>query len=174
MVDNFLTERKIFTLHKALNNPIWRYGWPDKTLPDYIKTAFQIFIAGKKRLENGCAEEELAQNPDFGLLIEIWQRAKQDHMPINSNLLGVYANGQVFGQDAPIHRDNRPGEEGMTLVLFANPHWPVAWGGALQFYDKNREDIVKSVLPKPGRAVFFLEALLTMLIHPTHPHYKCE
>ena len=87
-------------------------------------------------------------------LSKIWDKAKVDYMP-SHRLIGVYANGQLTDQESPIHRDYKVGEKGSTLLLFGNDFWPTPWGGALNFYDEEINDVIRSVLPKPGRAVIF-------------------
>jgi len=132
-----------------LKSAIWRYGWPINNAY-FAKPCWHVFIAGSRRPEWETCESELEQHPAWGFLYGVWARLKREHLP-NATLLGVYANGQTLGQDSPIHRDNRAGEVSTTVVLFCNEVWATCWGGELVFYDNNKEDLIKSVLPKPGR-----------------------
>lgn len=72
------------------------------------------------------AEEELEANERWRFLLGIWGRLCAVHMN-DVRLVGVYANGQSFGQDSPIHRDNLPSEPGQTAVLFCNDYWATTW-----------------------------------------------
>ncbi|MGY4490218.1 2OG-Fe(II) oxygenase [Pseudomonas sp. TE3610] len=132
---------------------MWRYGWP-RSDAYFARPCWHIFIAGARRPEGECCASELAVNPEWGFLASVWSRIKELHIP-DAILLGVYANGQTLGQDSPIHRDNKPQERGKTVVLFCNSHWASCWGGELVFYDHQKMNVIKSVLPRSGRFVVF-------------------
>lgn len=138
---------------KNLKSSIWRYGWPINDAY-FSRPCWHSFIAGSGRPDKKSCESELAFDRKWQALSSFWERIKSTNIP-RATLLGVYANGQTFGQDAPIHRDNRPREEGTTVILFCNEHWATCWGGELIFYDQLKQDIIATVMPKPGRAVLF-------------------
>lgn len=140
-------------IYGLLKKAIWRYGWPINDA-HFSRPCWHAFIAGSQRVQRQSSEAELRTHPSWSVLYDIWMRIKAAHMP-EAILLGVYANGQTLGQDSPIHRDNKPSENGKTVVVFCNEHWATCWGGELVFYDSRKQDIIKSVLPKPGRVVVF-------------------
>ncbi|MGH8387061.1 MAG: 2OG-Fe(II) oxygenase [Pseudomonas sp.] len=107
----------------------------------------------KDRPDRQSCLEELNSNESWRFLIGFWERFSDLHN-FNMTLLGVYANGQTFGQDTIIHRDNKT-HPGFTVIVFCNEYWPTSWGGELVFYDDNKENIVKAVLPKSRRVVIF-------------------
>lgn len=153
ILDNYVFASEEEQINRNLNDYSWRLGWP-KATPFHVRPGWQHFIAGKSRPEKLSYEEELVSDKKWSFLNDIWIRAKNQFLP-NATLLGVYANGQTFGQDSPIHRDVGRREKGKTLLLFCNPSWPAAWGGELVFYNDEKDDIIKAVLPKPKRAVIF-------------------
>lgn len=153
VIDDAVTSDELIRINRQLSGECWRYGWPVNLAP-HARPCWHSFIVGRKRPEGLCAVDELKSHEQWGFLVDFWQRIKSAHMP-TAILLGVYANGQTVGQDAPIHRDNKVDESGLTVVMFCNEYWPSSWGGELVFYDHRKENILKSVLPKPGRIVIF-------------------
>lgn len=138
---------------EQFKSAVWRFGWPRNDAV-FSRPCWHIFIAGSRRPEGQSCEEELRDSTEWGFLAPIWARVKRTFLP-EATLLGVYANGQTLGQDSPIHRDNKPGEVGTTVIMFCNGYWASCWGGELVFYNNSKADVVKAVLPKPGRVVLF-------------------
>ncbi|WP_194792506.1 2OG-Fe(II) oxygenase [Pseudomonas sp. UFMG81] len=153
VVDDAATSDELKRINRQLSTACWRYGWPVNHAP-HARPCWHSFIVGRKRPERQCAGDDLIHHEQWGFLADFWRRVKLAHMQ-TATLLGVYANGQTAGQDSPIHRDNKVDEQGLTVVLFCNEHWATSWGGELVFYDHRKENILKSVLPKPGRMVVF-------------------
>lgn len=153
VIDDAVTVEEQHQIVEQLSSAIWRFGWPINHSA-FARTCWHSFIAGSSRVERQPADGELATHPRWGFLSAFWDRVRSAHMP-GATLLGVYANGQTFGQDSPIHRDNIVSETGLTVVMFCNDHWATCWGGELVFYDDQKENIIKAVLPKPGRIVIF-------------------
>ncbi|MFJ2545629.1 2OG-Fe(II) oxygenase [Pseudomonas sp. NPDC087612] len=153
VVDDFVTVDEQCKVVQQLKGAIWRYGWPVNTAT-HSRPCWHTFIAGAGRQKFLCAEDELKSSDAWSFLFPFWARVKQQYMQ-DATLIGVYANGQTFAQESPIHRDNQPGEEGQTVLMFCNEFWPTSWGGELVFYDHPKNDIIKAVLPKPGRIVVF-------------------
>lgn len=134
-----------------LSKSVWRFGWPVND-SYFSRQCWHVFIAGRRRPERMSCEAELTG--DWECLWKFWRGLKRESLP-PVKLMGVYANGQTCGQDAPIHRDNWGNEKGVTVLIFCNPFWATSWGGELVFYDDAKVDVIKSVLPKPGRVVIF-------------------
>lgn len=151
--DDGLTVEEQSRIVAQLNAAVWRYGWP-RNDAYFSRPCWHMFIAGARRPEGECCADELAMSPEWGFLASVWGRIKKLHVP-GATLLGVYANGQTLGQDSPIHRDNKPHEPGKTVLLFCNSHWASCWGGELVFYDHQKMNVIRSVLPRPGRLVIF-------------------
>lgn len=65
----------------------------------------------------------------------------------------VYEPGSFYQKhlDAFKGRSNRV----LTNVIYLNEHWESEWGGELAVYDE-ADQLIERVLPKGGRAIFFL------------------
>ncbi len=153
VVDDFLTESEEVGINLQLKGAVWRYNWPNYEELPFVRPCWHVFIAGKGRPDRQSCLEELNSNESWRFLIGFWERFSALHK-FNMTLLGVYANGQTFGQDTIIHRDNKT-HPGLTVIVFCNEHWPTSWGGELVFYDDTKENIIKAVLPKSRRIVIF-------------------
>jgi SM-20-related protein len=153
LLDDAITPQEQKQLSEAFSGALWRYDWPVNSAP-LVRPFWHFFIAGSQRQSLACCEDELADHERWGFLIDIWKRISTAHMQ-NSRLIGVYANGQTWGQDSPIHRDNLPSEPGRTAVLFCNDYWTTTWSGELLFCNNAKTDVITAVLPKPGRIVIF-------------------
>lgn len=66
----------------------------------------------------------------------------------------AYINQTAFGDLNYPHVDALPGREDVTLLLYANPRWERAWGGATVLYDGER-GLDLAVQPRPGRVLMF-------------------
>ncbi|WP_339429366.1 2OG-Fe(II) oxygenase [Pseudomonas taetrolens] len=153
VIDDFLTEAEEREINVLLKGSVWRYNWPNYEVLPFIRPCWHVFIAGKGRPLGQSSLEELNENKPWQFLSGVWARFLQLHS-FKITLLGVYANGQTFGQDTIIHRDNKV-HPGLTVIVFCNEYWPTSWGGELVFYDDSKENIIKAVLPKSRRVVVF-------------------
>ena len=73
---------------------------------------------------------------------------------INRKLLNAFKFSDILS----LHLDNNTkGLESKTAIIYGNKEWKASWGSETVFFDKNAEDadIIKSVLPKPGRLLIF-------------------
>lgn len=153
VIDDFLTEAEELEINAQLKGAVWRYNWPNYEELPFIRPCWHVFIAGKSRPQGQSSLDELKGNHPWCFLSGVWERFLKLHA-FKITLLGVYANGQTFGQDTIIHRDNKV-YPGLTMIVFCNEHWPTSWGGELVFYDDAKENIIKAVLPKSRRVVVF-------------------
>ncbi|MFJ7885573.1 2OG-Fe(II) oxygenase [Pseudomonas sp. NPDC096917] len=147
----FLTEAEELEINAVLMGAVWRYNWPNYEALPFIRPCWHVFIAGKARPQGQSSLEELKSNQPWCFLNGGWERFLSLHT-FKTILLGVCANGQTFGQDTIIHRDNKV-NPGLTMIVFCNEYWPTSWGGELVFYDDAKENIIKAVLPKSRRVV---------------------
>ena len=87
---------------------------------------------------------------------KIWEKLAERLKPHSFAVRGVFLNGQTYGLDNAIHTDRPTDEEGWyTAIVYLNPKWTIHDGGETMFYNDERTDVIMSVLPKPGRVVFF-------------------
>ena len=153
VIDDFLTEAEESEINVQLKGAVWRYNWPNYEELPFVRPCWHVFIAGKGRPLGQSSLEELRGNQSWGFLTGVWERFLALHK-FKATLLGVYANGQTFGQDTIIHRDNKV-HPGLTIIVFCNEYWPTSWGGELIFYDDTKENIIKAVLAKSKRVAVF-------------------
>ena len=153
VIDDFLTEAEESEINIQLKGEVWRYNWPNYEPLPFVRPCWHVFIAGKGRPLGQSSLDELRGNQAWGFLTGVWERFLALHT-FKVTLLGVYANGQTFGQDTIIHRDNKV-HPGLTIIVFCNEYWPTSWGGELVFYDETKANIIKAVLPKSKRVVVF-------------------
>ena len=153
VIDDFLTEAEESEINVQLKGAVWRYNWPNYEELPFVRPCWHVFIAGKGRPLGQSSLEELRGNQSWGFLTGVWERFLALHK-FKVTLLGVYANGQTFGQDTIIHRDNKV-YPGLTIIVFCNEYWSTSWGGELIFYDDTKNNIIKAVLPKSRRVVVF-------------------
>tara|TARA_R100001460_G_scaffold25385_4_gene51022 strand:+ start:1310 stop:2170 length:861 start_codon:yes stop_codon:yes gene_type:complete len=68
----------------------------------------------------------------------------------------IYASGNPYGTVHESHTDyGLNSQGGITVMYYLNNTWDLNLGGETVFYDVDRQDIQKSVIPKPGRIVIF-------------------
>lgn len=69
----------------------------------------------------------------------------------------AYASGSVYGTINPIHTDDTAENynEIVTIMFYLNKIWAMGHAGETIFLTKDWNEIWKSVIPKPGRAVLF-------------------
>lgn len=70
------------------------------------------------------------------------------------HLDAVYANAYSFADVPMVHQDTQYDNE-LTVLYYANPVWDVNYGGETVFLDHENGELVKAVLPKPGRILIF-------------------
>lgn len=115
--------------------------------------------------------EELAEadwkerHSDLPALVELWELLK-DRSPVGKRLrprpTRVLVNGAVSAHDGYAHTDalSLPSEGLLghalyTHIIYLNKNWNIDMGGAVEFYNVERTEIIKSVSPKFGRMVVF-------------------
>jgi hypothetical protein len=64
------------------------------------------------------------------------------------------------GDSLKIHSDFNWVEElglhrTVSVVIYLNDEWQEDWGGSLNFYDKDRKTVIKSITPGPGNAAIW-------------------
>jgi len=69
-------------------------------------------------------------------------------------VLSISFNKSSFGTSDLVHVDSTDNNN-YTILAYINPEWSVDWGGETLFYDSNLQEIVKAIIPKPGRVIIF-------------------
>ena len=122
-------------------------------------------------LSGGCDNVDNADSPTFwmsefnllehqiisNLWNEIYTTLQSQQIINNQNIevLRVYTNGQTYGLDGGVHKDeNKPGH--YTILYYAvNDTWNKNWHGETIFYDDNEEQVIAVCTPKRNSFVFF-------------------
>ena len=65
----------------------------------------------------------------------------------------TYASANPYGTVHESHDENSQG--GITIMYYLNNFWNFNFAGETVFYDRNTQDILKSIIPKPGRITVF-------------------
>ena len=58
-------------------------------------------------------------------------------------------------EDCPKPHVDSQVEQGVTYLIYVNPDWNITMGGETLFIDNETDEIIKSVLPRPGRMIKF-------------------
>jgi SM-20-related protein len=128
----------------------WRYG---DTADDGTGNKFWGATLMSSDDEPGipCTIEESDER-----IQKIWEKIAARLQPSRFSLREVFLNGQTYGLDNAVHTDRQTDEEGWyTVLVYLNQNWTIHDGGETMFYNDQRTDVIMSVLPKPGRVVFF-------------------
>ena len=91
---------------------------------------------------------------------------------LNLSVNTIIVNGQSYGQEGGIHKDHGSENENssggrFTVVLYLNRKWHPTWQGETMLYNNSGTDIVKAVVPHPGRVLFF-DARIPHQARPPH------
>src|ERR1041385_1297209 len=141
VIDGAIPPELVQTLDQIVRMPIWKHGVKSGA-NDPVAFWFTMFADSEPALEKFSAE-----------IYALWQCAKR-HLKIPQVMALAYANGQTYGQSGEIHTDSEePGHK--TVVYYSNAYWQPNWQGETLFYTKDRSEIIRAVMPKPGRMIVF-------------------
>ena len=120
-----------------------------------IMTNSDLFIENPINIPNKISKcDNIVKN--------IWNIINNQRIPNSLNLeVGtILVNGQSYGQEGDIHKDHgsehKNAEEGnYTCIIYLNPIWHPSWQGETMLYNPEGTDIIKAIIPKPGRILFF-------------------
>tara|TARA_R110000868_G_scaffold199950_2_gene447091 strand:- start:954 stop:1829 length:876 start_codon:yes stop_codon:yes gene_type:complete len=124
------------------NNVGWKYvGTGGKTSDNWRKFNYEIKSKKNKYINtlNVCAKDILKK-------LGIYSFFKQ---------VRIYASAYPYGTVHEIHSDYQYKNKGITLMFYLNDEWSIEHAGETVFYDDLRYDIIKSIIPKPARAIVF-------------------
>lgn len=139
--DDAVPPQLVATLDEIVRMPIWKHGVKSAS-DDPFSFWFAPFADSEPALEKFSPEL-------FSLWLCVKRLLKGEH-----KIELAYANGQTYGQAGEIHTDtDAPGHK--TVVFYCNSVWQPNWHGETLFYTPDHSDVIKAVLPKPGRVVIF-------------------
>jgi SM-20-related protein len=141
VIDGAVPPELVQTLDQIVRMPIWKHGVKSGA-NDAFAFWFSMFADSEPALEKFSGE-----------LYALWQCAKR-YLKAPQTMQLAYANGQTYGQSGEIHTDTEaPGHK--TVVYYSNAYWQPNWQGETVFYTPDRTDIIRAVMPKPGRLIIF-------------------
>jgi SM-20-related protein len=141
VIDGAVPNDLVETLDQIVRMPIWKHS-----IKSGAKDPFMFWYTG---FANNEAELQMRSAELYAL----WRYIKP-HVASDQEIQCAYANGQTYGQPGSIHTDNKdPGHR--TVVYYCNSYWQTDWHGETMFYTHDHSDVIRAVLPKPGRVVIF-------------------
>jgi SM-20-related protein len=172
VIDGAVPAELVQILDELVRMPIWKHG-----VKSSANDAVPFFYAS-------FADSEPALEKFSGELYALWLLAK-NHLKAPQIMRLAYANGQTYGQSGEVHTDCEDAGH-KTVVYYANAYWQSNWQGETLFYNKERTEIIRAVVPKPGRLIVFdsniphagrdparlcpiMRATITFKLDPVHP-----
>ena len=135
VVDNFLSSQDALQLHShALTAPYYRLQSSDHSNRDSLRYAhhFDVKLFDKSPVMN----------------------VVRKHVP-GTTLLSAYINASDFNTTTLCHTDGDTDNE-TTVIAYLNSYWQVDYQGSTMFFGGFGDDeVIKTVFPKPRRAVIF-------------------
>jgi Rps23 Pro-64 3,4-dihydroxylase Tpa1-like proline 4-hydroxylase len=80
----------------------------------------------------------------------------------NLEFFRCWAIAHQTGSHGNVHTDCGDCTEGQyySAIIYPNLNWSVDWGGETIFFDDQKYEIIKSILPKPNSCVVFDSSIL--------------
>lgn len=161
VIDNFLDEKEIQSLYDTLWNADWYLQGTDYNLSDRNDRGWSLTKYMNLRDE---------KNPIYeNILNKVSQLTKLQGYTMARCLRNAYKYSDVIGLHKDIGYD-------ITVLLFGNNEWKLSWGSETIFTNEESEnsEIIKSVIPKPGRLLMF-DSLIPhtgRVPSSSFPHYR--
>lgn len=145
--DNVLDQETLKELKMEVTKQGYVFGWRSN-LNNMAIRHWHCHFGGNKGFDAEVRDPIFAEDVP-PVIWRIWNSGINYD---NFNLLRAYTNAYTYGIEGAIHQDG-PVEGDMTFLFYINPTWDIQWGGETIFMENG--EIIKSVLPKPGRLVVF-------------------
>jgi SM-20-related protein len=150
-------------LAATVKKELWTYSWQTAPWDEY--PVWGRSVANPLR-GNQNAEENLMRDGHQIDSAEIWKLFTSTFLKGHS-LMRAFVIGFHHGCEGYAHGDNTDPEDqgkmgnGLNLtnyrstIIFAFDEWQAHWGGEMVFYDREMNDIICAVEPKPFRVITF-------------------
>ncbi len=144
--DNFLSEENLNLLLKGLPNIKWDFGSfanNEKGINKYNRNCNYTFLDKK---------EPLRDFDDF-IIKQLNDRYKVKFMPHNA-----YFNSYQYGNEMEIHQDRITKlNYNRTVILYLNSSedWNIDWGGHTIVYNKEKNKVLYTSIPKRNNLLVF-------------------
>jgi len=145
--DNIIPKAKLTECNLFLDKSNWSYGWQSNKDVPYGHWNVDI----TKTLPNNPTDVAIRLPKSFK---ELWDSINKEIFKDQAKLTRCYSNRQTFGTEGYIHLDSRR-ESDQTVIVYMNENWEADWGGETSFYNKDKTEITKSIMPHYGRVVVF-------------------
>lgn len=137
--DELVSPAMVSALFASIHQPVYRFG--QKSNPG---DAFGFWIA------NISDEVRAGVEP----LERLWRIVDEQVAGGTCDIDRMYVNAYTYGDCPTVHVDHsQPGY--YTALYYANEEWHHDWSGETVFYNEGRDEIVRSIFPRPGRLVAF-------------------
>lgn len=142
-------------LLKNLNDEIkempLKYGWKSDKHDPHGHWTSKVISTNKKDTRDWRFKLDKDKFPACNDYVE-WLT---DNVTGKNNLLRFYLSGHTYGIDGYPHTDCKRDNQEQTFVLYMTPGWKPEWAGETVVFNKNGDEIEKSVLPRFGRILTF-------------------
>lgn len=137
--DGLVDARMVSEVFDTIHQPVYRFG--QKSNPG---DPFGFWIAN-------IPDEVVHGDNPIGAL---WRLVDERITMGGFDIARMYVNAYTYGDCPTIHVDHdAPGN--YTVLYYANEEWKAEWSGETVFYSPRRDEIVKAVVPHPGRIAVF-------------------
>lgn len=139
-IDNIYDSQEAFEIYKYFRKGVgWHSNASAFKLSRWTKFRYDLKFKNKKEIFlRNLSNDILKEYKIFELL----------------KLHSAYASANPYGTVHESHTDED--QKGcVTVMFYLNEFWHIDYAGETVFYDKLNSDIIKSVIPKPARAVIF-------------------
>lgn len=140
VLDNVYDAQEAFEIYKYFRKEVgWKYNASGVEQTGWTKFRYDLDFKNEK--------EVILKN----ISTDILKQYKFDEL---LKLHSAYASANPYGTVHEAHEDFY--EKGcVTIMFYLNHFWHIDYGGETVFYNKLNTEIIKSIIPKPSRAVIF-------------------
>lgn len=143
LVDGVLPKGLFTELSAFMQGPIWRYGHYSNLNHDRFSFWNSAYF-----------DHRDAEKRDIPVVVgKVWDFLA-DGLLAGHVLERLYANAHTFGVEGGIHLDSKD-EDCWSTILYCHPRWSASWGGNLEIYNSDIDEVVQSVAPMPNRILSF-------------------
>lgn len=146
-LDDLIPAKTLGSCQRWLDRAQWKHGWNSNNTIPYGHWNTDI----TKTSHTNPTDTAYKLPPEFR---KVWELLNARFFNNSGWLTRCYANRHTFGTEGFIHTDSERPED-QTVVVYLNPEWKAIWGGETTFYSRDHSEILKAVLPHPGRVAVF-------------------
>ena len=145
--DDALTKEMLDVAYNYIDSANWSYGWPSNT-----DIPFGHWNVDFTHTPKNNPTDVSTSIPDK--IAPIWKAVNKAFFNGKATLVRCYANRHTYGTEGYIHTDTTRKED-QTCVVYMDKEWYPDWGGETVFYNEDKTEIVKAVIPRYGRTAVF-------------------